>query len=142
MCLRSNGDTWIMKEFYDLTIKELVNTDRMRNGLAMYTPGQVEELKANIMVSVLKLGIIMSPDVLGVVVNQMVEDLVLEEYRYICDLFNTIDYDGFDVFNVKDREAFEQTPTIKDTGKIAIGLPLDALKAVKRGREEKERNDS
>ena len=126
-----------MKEFYDLTIKELVNPDRMRNGIAIYTPGQVEELKANVMASVMKLGVIMSPDVLGVVVNQMVEHLILEEYHYICDLFETVGYEGFEVFDEKDRIAFEQTLTVKDTGKVAVGLPLEALKAVKKGKGKK-----
>lgn len=132
-----------MKEFYDLTFKDLVNGDRMRNGLAFYTPGQIEELKANIMASVMKLGVIMSPDVMGVAVNQMVEMLVMEEYHYVSDLFETVGYEpgyangenlltgGADkVFTDKDRKAFEQTPTVKDTGKMAIGLPLNALKAV------------
>jgi hypothetical protein len=118
-----------MKEFYDLGIKELVNPDRMRNGLALYTPGQIEELKANIIVSVAKVGVIMSPDVLGAVVNEMVEHLVLQEYHYICDLFETVDYDGFEVFDENDKKIFEDTVTVKDTGVMARSESLTALTA-------------
>ena len=118
-----------MKEFYELEFKDLVAKDYPNRDFSIYSPGQIGELKTNMMTMVLKLGVIMPPDVLGVVVNEMVEHLVLQEYHYICDLFETIDYNGFEIFDETDRAAFEDTVTVRDTGVMAKGESLAALKA-------------